>query len=142
MLVRGLIVLASLALASCGSSTANTPTSPSGSAGTPPTTSPPPGNTPPAGPPVITITPTGLSPLEVTIAVGGTVTFLNSDRFGHEIWGGLDHNSRDCPEVEEAGFLTPNQRRDTAVFTTPKVCRFHDHTNIGNPAYQGRIIVQ
>lgn len=136
MLVRGLIVLASMVLASCGSS--SSPTAPSGSAGLPPT----PGNTPPSGPPVVTITPTGFSPLEVTIAVGGTVTFVNSDRFGHEIWGGLDHNSRDCPEVEEAGFLTPNQRKDTAVFATAKVCRFHDHTNIGNPAYQGRIIVQ
>jgi plastocyanin len=102
----------------------------------------PPTTVPPSGPPAVTITSTGFAPQEVTIPVGSRVTFVNMDRTGHEIWGGVDHASRDCDEVEAAGFLVPGQRRETAVFTAPKTCRFHDHANLGNPAFQGRIFIQ
>jgi hypothetical protein len=131
--VKTTLLVATLMLAACksGSGPASTPTAPS-----PPTT------TPPAGAPTITITATGVSPTQVTVPVGGRVTFVNGDARSHELWGGPDHEHRDCPQVDEAGFLVPGQRRDTGVFTQPRICEFHDHTNVGNPAYQGRIIVQ
>jgi hypothetical protein len=56
--------------------------------------------------------------------------------------GGPDHTRLDCPEVDVVGFLVPGQSRETAVFTTPRTCEFHDHNNLGNPAFQGRIIVR
>ena len=90
----------------------------------------------------MTITTTGFSPSEITVTVGSRVLFVNNDRLAHEIWSGVDHESRDCPEVEVVGFLVAGQSRDTASFANAKTCRFHDHTNIGNPAYQGRIFVQ
>jgi hypothetical protein len=131
--VKTTLLVASLMLAACksGSGPAPTPTAPG-----------PPTSGPPAGPPTITITATGVSPAQVTVAVGGRVTFVNGDVRAHELWGGIDHDHRDCPQVDEAGFLVPGQSRDSGVFTQSRTCDFHDHTNVGNPAYQGRIIVQ
>ena len=68
--------------------------------------------------------------------------FTNSDARAHDIWGGFDHNNRECPEIDVAGFLVPGQSRNTADFGAPATCAFHDHTNIGVPAFQGRIIIQ
>ena len=137
MLARRLILLTTVGLVACSGS-GSTPSTPVA-----PTPSPPPTTgAPPSAELVVTITPTGFSPRELSAPVGGRVTIVNNDRFGHEIWGGFDHESRDCPEVEVAGFLVPGQSRETGTFTAAKTCRFHDHTNLGNPAYQGRIFVQ
>jgi plastocyanin len=95
----------------------------------------------PSGP-AVTISATGFSPLEITIPVGARVTFVNSDRLGHEISSGIDHNVRECPEVDVIGFLGPGQSRGTGTFDQPKTCRFHDHAKVGIAAYQGRIVVQ
>lgn len=132
MFDRCLLGAAVALLAACSSS--SSPVAP-----TPPVPTP----SAPAGPPTITISAaTGFSPQEITVQVGVGVTFVNSDRIGHDISSGLDHNSPECPEVDAIGFLVPGQRRDTLVFEQAKTCRFHDHANIGVPAYQGRIVVR
>jgi len=96
----------------------------------------------PAGPPTITLSATGFTPQEITVPVGEHVTFLNADRIGHDIFSGLEHNSPECAEVDAVGFLVAGQRRETSVFEQSKTCRFHDHENLGNPAYQGRIVAR
>src|SRR5690606_4721887 len=96
----------------------------------------------PSGPPTITITTAGFSPQEVTVTVGERVWFVNTDTRGHELWGGVDHNDRSCPEVDAAGFLLPGQSRETGVFQSPGTCHFHDHSNIGHPAFTGRIVIR
>jgi plastocyanin len=96
----------------------------------------------PSGPPTVTLSATGFSPQEITVAVGGRVTFVNADRIGHDVNSGIDHTSRDCPEVDVVGFLVGGQSRDTSVFAEAKTCRFHDHDNLGNPAFQGRIVAR
>jgi hypothetical protein len=137
--VRIALFAALLAHAACSSG--STPTTPS-----PPVTQQPPANPPatppPSGPPTITITSSGVSPKEVTVAVGTRVLFVNGDARSHELWGGPDHDHRDCPEVDVAGFLVAGQSRETGTFTRPQTCHFHDHTNYGNPAFEGRILVQ
>lgn len=97
---------------------------------------------PPAAHATITITGTGFAPLEVTIASGGYVTFMNADVRPHDLLGGLDHTRLDCSEVDRVGFISPGQRRDTAPFPLARTCDFHDHNNVGNPAFQGRILVR
>jgi plastocyanin len=119
-------------LSACSS--ASSPVAPSASTQTPPAGS--------AGPPTVTLSATGFAPREITVPVGGHVTFVNADRVGHDINSGIDHTSRDCPEVDVVGFLVGGQSRDTSVFGEAKTCRFHDHDNVGNPAYQGRIVAQ
>ena len=59
------------------------------------------------------ITANGVSPKELTIQVGGTVTFVNNDRIPHDMAGGPDPQHPDCPEIDAVGFLTPGQERAT-----------------------------
>jgi plastocyanin len=96
----------------------------------------------PSGPPTISITATGMSPLELTIAVGQRVTFINNDTRTHDVVGGKDPATPDCPEITRAGFLSPGQRAETGVFSQAKTCEYHDHTMLGVPAFQGRIIIR
>jgi plastocyanin len=90
----------------------------------------------------VTITATGLSPLQLAIAVGQRVTFVNNDTRAHDVAGGIDPAHPDCPEITQAGFLSPGQSRDTGVFTTARTCEYHDHTMMGVPSFQGRIIIR
>jgi hypothetical protein len=129
------LVIFLVSLAACSSGAPNAvPTSPT----------PPSGTAPPSSPsaPTVTITASGMSPLELTISVGQRVTFINNDVRAHDVVGGIDPAHPDCPEILQAGFLTPGQRGDTAVFTTAKTCEYHDHTALGVPAFQGRIIIR
>jgi plastocyanin len=132
VVARSVTFVAVAMLAACGS--ASTPAAPS-----PPVQGPPTG---PAAPPTVTISAGGMSPQDLTVPVGGRVTFTNADRVGHDINSGLDHASRECPEIDAVGFLVGGQSRDTSVFEQAKTCRFHDHDHVGNPAYQGRIIAR
>jgi len=96
----------------------------------------------PSGPPTVSITATGLVPLELTIAVGQKVNFINNDTRPHDLVGGADPIHPDCPEIVIAGFLTPGQSRETGAFTTARTCDYHDHTELGVPAFSGRIIIR
>jgi hypothetical protein len=131
---RAILLFAIFTTACSGSPT--TPTSPSLPIGNP---SPAPA---PAGPPTITITPSGMTPLEITITVGQRVTFVNNDVRSHDVVGGVDPAHPDCPEILLAGFLTPGQSRETGTFTAARTCEYHDHTALGVPAFQGRIIIR
>ena len=131
-----LMIVATTFAACSGGATPPTPTTP-----TPPVSTPTPVPTP-VGPPTITITPTGMTPLELTIAVGQRVTFVNNDVRTHDVVGGIDPAHPDCPEILLAGFLVPGQRAETAIFTTARTCEYHDHTQLGVPAFQGRIIIR
>jgi plastocyanin len=126
---RCVLAAAVALLAACGSS--SSPVAPT-----------PPAPTPPAGSSTITIAATGFSPQELTVPVGARVTFVNSDRISHDVSSGLDHNSRDCPEIDAVGFLVAGQSRETSTFEQAKTCRFHEHDHIGVAAYQGRIVVR
>ena len=132
MFARSVFLIAAALLAACSSG--SSPVAP-----TPPVQGSPPG---PSGPPTVTLSASGFSPLEITVPVGGRVTFVNADRIGHDINSGLDHTTRECAEVDIVGFLVAGQSRDTFSFTEAKTCRFHDHDNVGNPAFQGRIVAQ
>jgi plastocyanin len=90
----------------------------------------------------VTITAAGLSPLEITIAVGQRVLFVNNDTRPHDLIGGLDPSRPDCPEIVVAGFLTPGQSRETGVFAQARTCEYHDHTALGVAAFTGRIIIR
>ena len=83
-----------------------------------------------------------MTPLDLTIAVGQRVTFVNNDTRPHDVVGGVDPGNPDCPEIVQAGFVSPGQSRDTGVFTTARTCPYHDHTMLGVPSFSGRIIIR
>jgi plastocyanin len=135
----GLLVLAA-AGCSGGSPTSATPPAP-----TPPPVSP----TPPAAPAppalsaTITITASNIFvPSEVTVAVGGRVTFINQNNRPHDITSDPLHLHTDCPPVIEVGFIQPGQTKQTGPLTVARTCGFHDHMQETNPDLHGRIIVQ
>lgn len=130
------LLLISIATPACSGTNSNAGPS------TPPTPTSPTAPTPPAQPASVTITASGFSPSEVVTPVGSRVTFVNTDSRPHDMLGGPDHTRLDCPEVDVVGFLVPGQSRETGLFTAPRTCEFHDHNNLGNPAFQGRIIVR
>jgi len=78
----------------------------------------------------------------MSITVGQRVTFVNNDVRSHDVVGGVDPNHPDCPEIVQAGFLTPGRSGDTGVFTSARTCEYHNHTELSVPAFQGRIIIR
>jgi len=83
-----------------------------------------------------------VSPQEVTIAVGGRVTFINQDNRAHDINSDPLHTHTDCPAIFDVGFITPGQVKQTGPLKEARVCGFHDHMDENNPDLHGRIIVQ
>ena len=132
------MALAVLLIASALACSGSTPASPS-----PP---PPPVGNPPAGPPLTATIVIGANnafvPLEVTVAVGGRVSFENRNSRAFDIMSDPPLVHTDCPPVQEVGFIQPGQTKQTGVLTAPGVCGFHDHFNENNPDLRGRIIVQ
>jgi plastocyanin len=132
---RFFILLSLIVVAGCSGSRTAVPAAPT------PVANPSPAPAP-AGPPTVTITAAGMNPLEITIAVGQTVTFVNNDSRPHDVTGGVDPDHPECPEILVAGFITPGQARQTGVFTTARTCEYHDHSALGVAAFQGRIIIR
>jgi plastocyanin len=136
------VLVACVAVCTACSTYSDLPPAPTPVTSTPPAPSPSPAPPPASGQPTVTITPAGLSPLEISIAVGQRVLFVNNDTRVHDLVGGPDPAHPDCPEVLVAGFLTPGQSRETGTFTTARTCEYHDHTALGVPAFSGRIVIR
>jgi plastocyanin len=121
------------ALAACGGN---------GGGGSP--TSPPPvsGSPGPAGA-TITIGANGaVSPSQVTVSVGQSVTFVNSHNQAHAISSDPHPVHTDCPQINALGTLGAGQTRSTNAFSAARTCGFHDHNDPDNPSLAGRIIIQ
>jgi len=139
--LRIFLLFAVLLIAACsGGSTSSAPTAPTLPVTTTAPTTP---TTPaPAGSPTITITASGMSPLDITIAVGQRVTFINNDVRPHDVVGGVDPSHPECPEIVQMGFLSAGQRGETAPFSAAATCPYHDHTELGVAAFSGHIIIK
>jgi plastocyanin len=138
-IVTALFMLAAMAGCSGGSSpTAATPPPP-------PTSAPPPTPAPPTPGLTATVTITSnntFSPSEVTVLVGGRVTFVNQNNRAHDITSDPLHLHTDCPAIFDVGFIQPGQTKQTGPLNVARTCGFHDHMQETNPDLHGRIIVQ
>lgn len=139
--VAAAVLVAATAVACGGGSSSSTPTSP-----TPPTTTTPPTTPPPTTPTdsaTITIGSDGrVSPSSVTVLRGGRVTMINNHNRNHEMDSDPHPEHSDCPELNQWGFLQPNQQRTSGNLNTARTCRFHDHNEPSNTALQGSVIIQ
>ena len=132
-ILSGLMAAAAVAVtaAACGGSS-STPTNP-----TPPPTT---GGTSTA---TITIGSDGrVSPSNVTITLGGRVTFVNNHNTPHDMSSDPHPEHTDCPAMAQVGFLSPGQQRTSGNFTVARTCGFHDHNRELDTGLQGRIVVQ
>jgi plastocyanin len=89
----------------------------------------------------VTITSTGVTPKEVTVARGGRVTFVNDDGRPHDVFSDPDHAGTDCPAINIVGFLAAGRRGETGPLDIARRCGYHDHLAIGDDAFRGAIIV-
>ena len=133
--VNAIVASALVAVVACG-----------GGSGSP--TSPPPGNagtgTGSPGPSGATITIANgrVSPQTVTISVGQSVTFVNSDGRGRTVYSNPHPAHTDCPSINAVANIANGQTRLTNSLPTARSCGFHDHDDPDNGLLQGTIIVQ
>ncbi len=134
------VAAGTLVLASCGGSTPSAPSSSAPSPAAAPSPAPAPSAAP--GGATITITSSGVSPKSLTVPVGTRVTFVNNNTIAHDMASDPHPDHTDCVEINQAGFLTPGQSRQTGNLNRARTCGFHDHNQDQNRSLQGQIIIQ
>ena len=118
-----------LLIAACNSSTT-------------PSNVPPASTLPPVSTTTITITSSGASPRNIEVALGSRVMFVNNDSRSHNMTSDPhpDHNT--CPDLNQVGFLSPGQNRETGNLVTARTCGYHDHDNPTQANLTGQIIIR
>ncbi len=129
------IVLLALATSACGGGDNNPGAGPSGGGGGGGGT----GN----ATATITITANGVSPRDVTVAVGSRVAFVNNDTRPHEMNSNPHPTHGDCPPIDEGvSFIQAGQTKLTGNLNIARVCGYHDHNQPDVVGLQGTIRVQ
>ena len=83
-----------------------------------------------------------VTPTQVTVSVGQSVTFVNNHDRRHDVTSDPHPTHTDCPPMGPVGNLTAGQTKTTNAFTTARTCGFHDHDDPDNPNLRGRIVIQ
>ena len=102
------------------------------------------GSTPtaPAESPTVTITSAGVNPKTLVVTAGNQVMFVNNDASPHQMSSDPHPDHGDCPELNQVGFLSPGQSRQTGNLITIRTCGFHDHGRPSNTSLQGSILIR
>jgi len=90
----------------------------------------------------ITITASGTSPKNIQIAVGSRVLFVNKDSRSHSMNSDPHPEHTDCVELNQVGFLSAGQSRETGNLVTARSCGYHDHDNPNTTNLQGTITIK
>ena len=91
----------------------------------------------------ITITANGVSPQQVSITIGQSVTFVNNDTRPHEMASDPHPTHGTCPGIETGiGTLAAGQTKLTQGFANAGTCGYHDHLNSGTASLQGTIVIR
>ena len=90
----------------------------------------------------ITITSAGVNPKNVQIAVGQSVTFLNSDSRSHDMTSDPHPSHTQCPSLNAVGVLAPGQSKLTNAISAATSCGFHDHGDPDNANLKGTITIR
>lgn len=89
----------------------------------------------------ITITASGVDQKTLTIKVGERVTVTNNDSRAHEFSSDPHPEHTECPELNQVGFIQPNQTKESGNFVAARTCGFHDHNQPSNTSLQGRVTI-
>lgn len=125
------VVILTVATACGGGGSSPTPPGPGGGSGTPAMS----GAT-------ITIANGRVTPAEVTINTGQTVTFVNNDGRTRNVSSDPHPTHTDCPAINAVANLANGQSRQTSPLTVARTCGFHDHDDPGNANVRGQIIIR
>jgi plastocyanin len=83
-----------------------------------------------------------VSPSQVTISAGQSVTIVNSDTRSHDMTSDPHPTHTACPSIGNVSLLQAGQSKTTFGFASAGTCGFHDHNNPDNSALTGRIVIQ
>lgn len=83
-----------------------------------------------------------VSPTQVTITTGQTVTFTNNSNQARNMWSDPHPVHTDCPAMNTVNLLSPGQTKQTGAFTTARTCGFHDHDDPDNAGLRGTIVIR
>jgi hypothetical protein len=83
-----------------------------------------------------------VSPTELHVPLGASVSFFNNDSRPHAMSSDPVQIHTDCPAINNVGFLNPGQRGSTGALNIRRTCGFHDHNNEDDPIFKGRLIVE
>ena len=125
------MVAALAAAISCGGSSSS-----SGSTG------PTGGCTPSANPNTLVIQNNTICPQALTVTRGTQITILNSDSRNHEMDSDPHPEHTDCPELNQIGFLSTGQSRQSGNLNTARRCGMHDHTSPEVAGLKATITIQ
>jgi plastocyanin len=125
------LTVAAIVAVGCGGGDDDTPTSPSN-----------PSNPTPVATTTITLTAAGANPQVISVPVGSRVTFINNDSRSHEMHSDPHPNHGDCPPIDDVGFISVGQTKQTGTLTVTRTCGFHDHNLPDVANLRGQIIVQ
>ncbi|HTH03665.1 MAG TPA: hypothetical protein VL882_25490 [Vicinamibacterales bacterium] len=83
-----------------------------------------------------------VSPSQVNVPVGQSVTFVNNDSRSHDMESDPHPAHTACPSIANVGLLQPGQSKTTFGFANAGTCGYHDHNADTNTGLMGRIVVQ
>jgi plastocyanin len=136
LVVQALSVATMVTMTACGGSS---PTSPGGGSSVVVQST---GSVGTVGATITIGTNSAVSPSQVTIAVGQSVTFINSDTRSHDMESDPHPAHTNCPSIANVGLLQPGQQKTTFGFANSGTCGYHDHNDAERSGLQGRIVVQ
>lgn len=128
---HALAIVGLIAAGACGGGS-NTPTGPSDGGG---------GGGAQSGA-TITIGANGVSPAQVTINAGQTVTFVNNSSRTRNMHSDPHPAHTDCTQVSAVSLIGPGQTKATGTFTAARTCGFHDHDDPDNATVKGTIVIR
>ena len=105
-------------------------------------TVPSPGSEPQVQTNTVTITSSGASPRNISIALGTRVMFVNNDSRSHNMTSDPHPDHNDCPDLNQVGFLAPGQSRESGNLVVARTCGFHDHDNPSQQNLIGQIVIK
>ena len=91
---------------------------------------------------IVTITSSGVSPKSIQISAGSRVQFVNNDNRSHDMTSDPHPEHNQCPEINQVGFLSAGQSRETGNLVTVRSCGYHDHDNPNATTLQGSIVIR
>lgn len=83
-----------------------------------------------------------VSPSQVTVPVGQSVTFTNNSTTSHDMESDPHPAHTACPSIANVGLLQPGQSKTTFGFGNAGSCGYHDHNDPDTAGLKGRIVVQ
>jgi len=90
----------------------------------------------------VTIGSAGVSPKSVQVSPGTRVLFVNNSSFSPVISSDPHPEHTDCPEINNVGFISPGQSKETGNLNTTRTCGYHDHDHPDDARMKGMIVIR